>query len=102
MSIELITLLIIATFIILLLSGLPLAWVMGATSVIFALILFSPSVMLMMVARVYAMMLNYTLVAVPLFVLMASILQRSGATERLFRAVHVWSGGLREASPSAR
>ncbi len=95
MSIELITLLIIATFIILLLSGLPLAWVMGATSVIFALILFGPFVMLMMVARVYAMMLNYTLVAVPLFVLMASILQRSGATERLFRAVHVWSGGLR-------
>ncbi len=95
MSIELITLLIIATFIILLLSGLPLAWVMGATSVIFALILFGPSVMPMMVARVYGMMLNYTLVAVPLFVLMASILQQSGAAEQLFRAVHVWSGPLR-------
>ena len=95
MSIELITLLIIVTFIILLLSGLPLAWVMGATSVIFALILFGPSVMPMLVARVYDMMLNYTLVAIPLFVLMASILQRSGAAEWLFRAVHVWSGGLR-------
>ena len=96
MSIELITLLIIATFIILLLTGLPLAWVMGATATIFALILFDPYVIVaMVIPRIYGMMLNYTLVAVPLFVFMASLLQRSGAAEQLFRAVHVWSGRLR-------
>ena len=61
MSIEIITLLLIGTFITLLLTGLPLAWVMGATSCIFTLILFEPSVMFMSVARVYHMMLNYTL-----------------------------------------
>ena len=36
MSIELITLLIIGTFILLLLAGLPLAWTMGATATIFS------------------------------------------------------------------
>jgi len=95
MSIEVITLLLVGTFITLLLTGLPLAWVMGATSCIFTLILFEPSVMFMSVARVYHMMLNYTLVAVPLFVFMACILEKAGVAEQLFRAIYVWSGGLR-------
>lgn len=95
MSIEMITVLLVATFIALLVTGLPLAWVMGATAVIFCLTLFSPNVMVMMVGRVYQMMLNYALVAVPLFIFMAAILQQSGAVERLFKAVHIWSGPLR-------
>jgi len=95
MSIELITILLIATFIALLVTGLPLAWVMGATAVIFTLILFGPGVMVMMVGRVYHMMLNYALVAVPLFIFMAAILQQSGAADQLFKAVYIWSGPFR-------
>jgi tripartite ATP-independent transporter DctM subunit len=49
----------------------------------------------MLVARVMDMSLNYTLLAVPLFVLMAGVLQRSGVAEELFNAVHIWAGGLR-------
>jgi tripartite ATP-independent transporter DctM subunit len=94
-SIELITLLIIGTFILLLLAGLPLAWTMGATAAIFSLILFNPMVMLMVVSRVYNLMLNYTLVAVPLFIFMAAILQSSGVADQLFKAVYIWSGRLR-------
>ena len=92
MSIELITLLLVATFIVLLLTGLPLAWVMGATAVIFCLTLYSPALMVMMVGRVYHMMLNYALVAVPLFILMASILQQSGVADQLFKAVDATDG----------
>lgn len=95
MSIELITILLIIMFVMLLLTGLPLAWVMGAVSCIFTLILFEPSVMFMSVARVYHMMLNYTLIAVPLFVFMACILEKAGVAEQMFRAIYVWSGGLR-------
>ncbi len=95
MSIELVTLLMIITFMLLLMAGLPLAWTMGATAVIFTLILFNPMIILMIVSRVYNLMLNYTLVAVPLFIFMAAILQSSGIAEDLFRAVHIWSGGLR-------
>ena len=95
MSIELITILLVATFIALLLTGLPLAWVMGATAVIFCLTLFGPGVMIMLVGRVYNMMLNYVLVAVPLFVFMAAILQQSGVADQLFKAVHIWSGRFR-------
>jgi tripartite ATP-independent transporter DctM subunit len=95
MSIELITLLIVATFVILLVAGLPLAWTMGATAVIFTLILFGPSVMVMPVSRVFRLMLNYVLVACPLFIFMATMLQQSGVADDLFKAVHVWSGRFR-------
>jgi len=95
MSIELITILLLATFIVLLVTGLPLAWVMGATAVIFSLTLFGPNVMVMMVGRVYQMMLNYALVAVPLFIFMAAILQQSGVADQLFKAVYIWSGPFR-------
>ncbi len=95
MSIELITVLLLVTFVILLVTGLPLAWVMGATAVIFSLTLFGPNIMVMMVGRVYNMMLNYALVAVPLFIFMAAILQQSGVADQLFKAVHIWSGPFR-------
>lgn len=95
MSIGLITILLVATFVTLLVLGLPLAWTMGATAVIFTLALFEPATMFMTMTRVFHMMLNYTLVSVPLFVLMGNILEKSGVAEQLFEAVHVWSGRLR-------
>jgi tripartite ATP-independent transporter DctM subunit len=95
MSIELLSILIVAAMLALMLLGLPLAWSIGAVAVGLVLYRFEPSVMMMLVARVMDMSLNYTLLAVPLFVLMAAVLQRSGVAEELFNAVHVWAGGLR-------
>ncbi len=79
----------------LMILGLPLAWSIGATAVALVLYKFDPSVLVMLVSRVFDMSLNYTLMSVPLFVLMAGILQRSGVAQQLFRAVHVWAGGVR-------
>ncbi len=95
MSIELITILLVATLLVLLAMGLPLAWTLGATACLFTLVLFHPQVMFMSMTRVYHMMLNYTLVSVPLFIFMACILEKAGVAEQLFRAVYVWSGHLR-------
>ena len=95
MSIELMSILIVVAMLVLMLLGLPLAWSIGAVAVGLVLYQFEPSVMLMLVARVMDMALNYTLLAVPLFVLMAAILQRSGIADQLFQAVHVWAGSLR-------
>jgi tripartite ATP-independent transporter DctM subunit len=95
MSIQLLSVLIVAGMLALMLLGLPLAWSIGAVAVGLVLYQFEPSVMMMLVARVMDMSLNYTLLAVPLFVLMAGVLQRSGVAEELFNAVHVWAGGLR-------
>src|SRR5512147_1342872 len=75
--------------------GLPLAWSIGSVAVGLVLLKFDPSVMMMLVSRVFDMSLNYTLMSVPLFVLMAGLLQRAGIADQLFRAVNVWAGGVR-------
>ncbi len=38
---------------------------------------------------------NYALVAVPMFIFMAMMLERSGVGDALFKAIHVWTGPLR-------
>jgi tripartite ATP-independent transporter DctM subunit len=95
MSIEWVSILIIAGMLGLMALGLPLAWSIGAVAVTLVLCKFDPSVMVMLISRVFDMSLNYTLMSVPLFVLMAGILQRSGVAQQLFRAVNVWAGGVR-------
>ena len=39
-------------------------------------------------------MTEFVLASVPMFILMASILERSGVAQDLFNAVHVWAGGV--------
>lgn len=95
MSIEWVSVLIVVSMLGLMVLGLPLAWSIGAVAVGLVLLMFDPQVMVMLVSRVFDMSLNYTLMSVPLFVLMAGILQRSGVADQLFRAVNVWAGGLR-------
>ena len=95
MSIEWITVLMIALFMAILAAGLPLAFATGAVAVIFAIGLFGVQSLNLIVSRVFTLMGNYVLVSVPLFILMACILERAGVAEDLFRAVHVWSGRVR-------
>ncbi len=95
MSIEWVSVLIIVGMLGLMALGLPLAWSIGTVAVTLVFCKFDPSVMVMLVSRVFDMSLNYTLMSVPLFVLMAGILQRSGVAQQLFRAVNVWAGGVR-------
>jgi tripartite ATP-independent transporter DctM subunit len=95
MSIEWISILIVVGMLLMMVLGLPLAWSIGSVAVVLTLTKFDFNVMVMLVSRVFDMSMNYTLMSVPLFVLMAGILQRSGVADQLFRAVHVWTGKLR-------
>jgi tripartite ATP-independent transporter DctM subunit len=94
-SIEWISIVIVVAMVGLMALGLPLAWSIGSVAVGLVLLKFDPSVMFMLVSRVFDMSMNYTLMSVPLFVLMAGLLQRAGIADQLFRAVNVWAGGLR-------
>ncbi len=95
MSIELITVLMFGGMIFLLLLGLPLAFVTGIIAVAFGLGLFGLPSLLLISSRIYSFMNEYVLVSVPMFILMASLMERSGVARDLFRAMHVWAGGLR-------
>ena len=70
---------------VLLLLGVPVAFAFGASALLFALIdeEISFSLLQMVSYRSYGIMQNTTLMAVPLFILMGLILERSGIAEQL-------------------
>ncbi|MBA2260711.1 MAG: TRAP transporter large permease subunit [Acidobacteria bacterium] len=94
MSIELLSFLFVAVFVVILLTGLPLAFATGAVAVFFAVVLFGIPGLTLIVGRVFTLMGNYVLVSVPLFIFMACVLERAGIAEAIFRAAHIWSGRM--------
>lgn len=81
----------------LLLTGLfmghPLAFVLGGTAVLGALIAGKPMVLGIVINRIFGEVLdNYILIAIPLFVLMARFLSDSGVTDRMFETLRLLMG----------
>ena len=95
MDIGLLTLIIVLAIAILLVMGLPLAFVTGAVAVTVGMLKFGPVVLGLIGSRIYSFMSEYVLVAVPMFIMMASLMERTGVARDLYRAMHVWGGGLR-------
>ena len=77
---------------ILLLAGLPMAFVTGTMAVVVCLLLWGPGSLEVVLNRVTGFMKSYVFIAGPMFILMANVLQKSGVVEDLFRAVRVWFG----------
>jgi tripartite ATP-independent transporter DctM subunit len=94
MDIGVLSILMVSGIILLLLIGLPLAFATGSIATITTLFLFGPDALELVVMRVFDMMGNYVLVAVPLFIFMANMMERAGVAEQLYTAVHIWSGRL--------
>ncbi len=77
---------------VLLIAGLPMAFVTGTMAVVVSLMLWGPSSLEIVLNRVTGFMKSYIFIAGPMFILMATVLQKSGVVEDLFRAVRVWFG----------
>ncbi|MDA3978212.1 TRAP transporter large permease, partial [Gallibacterium sp. AGMB14963] len=71
----------------LLVTGVPLAFLTGLIATLLAVGWFSPDVLPMVVNRVYGFMTSYSLLAVPMFVLMASLLDKTGIAKDLYNAM---------------
>ena len=95
MSIEILTLIMLGSMVVLLVIGLPLAFVTGIIAFGFALFLYGPLALPLIASRIYGFVSVYALIAVPMFVFMASVLERSGIARDLFGAMHVLAGNLR-------
>ena len=94
MGIETVTLLIILVMIGLMLLGVPLAWITMTLAVGCTLFWLGPPGLPLVASRIYGFVSEYVFVAVPLFVFMACILERSGVAQDLYRAMHVFAGAL--------
>lgn len=95
LSREVITLLLLGGVLIGVLTGYHLALVIGGVALIVGYLAFGPTVLPIMYHRIFSSLMNYTLVAVPLFIFMGIMLERSGIAERLYDALYVWLGAFR-------
>jgi hypothetical protein len=95
MGIEVATGAMFVALFLLLITGMPLAFVTLLVALIFALGWFGPMAVPLITSRIFSFVNSFVFVSVPMFVLMAAILDRSGIARDLFDAMRVVGGRLR-------
>lgn len=90
-----ISIIMVALLVLLMMTGTPLGLVTLFVSVLMALSFFGPDGLYLVAQNAAKLLEKYPLVAVPFFVLMASILERAGIAEDLFDAMSVFAGNFR-------
>jgi tripartite ATP-independent transporter DctM subunit len=95
MSIEMITLLLLLSLFLLIFTGLPLAFSLGSVGIVFTYIFLGPDSLFLLASRARSTMFIYVMIAVPLFMFMASILDKSGLADDLYNALSIWMGPVR-------
>lgn len=76
-------------------SGFPVVFCLMGISLFFGIISFGPEILPMLIRRVYSLADNYVLAAVPLFIFMGTMLERSGISKVLFETISLWTGRIR-------
>lgn len=95
MSVDVLTLLLFLALVSALVVGVPIAFATGAVAVVFGVWLFDVNTLNLIVSRVFTLMGNQILISVPLFILMAMVLEKAGIAEDIFKAAYIWSGRIR-------
>ncbi|SES25643.1 TRAP transporter, DctM subunit [Tranquillimonas rosea] len=76
--------------------GHPLAFVLGGSAVLGAVLAGKTMVLGIVINRIFGDVLdNYTLIAIPLFVLMAQFLSNSGVTDKMFETLRLLMANVR-------
>jgi tripartite ATP-independent transporter DctM subunit len=75
--------------------GVPIAIALGGLSAILVLIFWGPNALSMLVLKAYGNTSSFEFLAIPLFVYMANMLERSGIAEDLYETMHRFVGGRR-------
>ncbi|BAY17812.1 TRAP dicarboxylate transporter, DctM subunit [Anabaenopsis circularis NIES-21] len=80
--------------------GYPVAFSLGGVAIVFGLLgislgVFDPIFLTAMPQRIFGIMANYTLLAIPYFIFLGSMLEKSGIAERLLETMGILLGRLR-------
>ena len=75
--------------------GYPTALVLGGIATLFGLVFMEGNLFGLFTVRLFGLMKNYTLLAVPLFLFMGVFMEKSGIAERLFEVMHLLWGRTR-------
>ncbi|MBA7668125.1 C4-dicarboxylate TRAP transporter large permease protein DctM [subsurface metagenome] len=94
LSPEIVTLLMFGCLLLGLAIGIPISFALGAVGAGFGIWLWGWDGCYVVFSRNWALMNTSILMAVPLFILMGTILQGSGLADALFSMIHRWAGAL--------
>jgi len=91
---EYIALMMVGAFFVLVLTGMPVAFAIAAVGFVFGFIGFDGWLFELLPARIYGTISNYTLLAIPLFVFMGVMLDKTRVAERMLEVIGYASGAL--------
>jgi tripartite ATP-independent transporter DctM subunit len=92
---ELLAILMLAAFFALLMAGVPVALTLATTGFVFGVLGFGTGLFNLLPARIYGVVANYQWLAIPLFVFMGVMLEKSRLAEDLLDVVGHLAGGLK-------
>ena len=94
MPLEYIALMMVGAFFVLVLTGMPVAFAIAAVGFVFGFIGFDGWLFELLPSRIYGTISNYTLLAIPLFVFMGVMLDKTRVAERMLEVIGYASGAL--------
>ena len=92
---KLLAILCIVSFFVLLAIGMPVALTLAVSGLVFGYLGFGAGLFDLLPARIYGVTANYTLIAIPLFVFMGVMLEKSKIADDLMDVIGHLAGGLR-------
>jgi tripartite ATP-independent transporter DctM subunit len=87
-------LMMVGAFFVLVLTGMPVAFAIGAVGFVFGFIGFDGWLFELLPSRIFGTISNYTLLAIPLFVFMGVMLDKTRVAERMLEVIGHASGAL--------
>ncbi|MCB0594126.1 MAG: TRAP transporter large permease subunit [Lewinellaceae bacterium] len=92
---EILAIILFISIFLLILYGYPVAFTLGGISVIYALLFLDPVAFTALPPRIMGVVSNYVLLAVPLFIYMGIMLEKSGLAESLLETMAILFGKLK-------
>jgi len=89
------TVLLFGSLVVVLLAGLPLAFALGGVATVFIVFVWGPEGLGVLASRAYTTMGSFILVAIPMFVFMGAMLEKSGIADDLYTMMYYWMGQLK-------
>ena len=92
---EVITLVMLGLLVLLVGSGFPLGLALSGVALAAGLLFWNASIFSLFYDRLFGVTTNYTFLAVPLFIFMGIMVEKSGVSASLFNTLYLWLGGIR-------
>ena len=92
---EILTALMLGGVLVGVLTGYPLAFIVGILALVFGYIAFGDAVIKVLYVRMFGLITTYVILAAPLFIFMGAMIERSGIAAGMYKALYLWLGGLR-------